>query len=72
VVFLPSRVDERVLVANRYFGVFQDGSIKVGGIEAQRRDTTPFIAETQMVIMDILAKAEDADGLKVVLPQDTN
>ncbi len=32
VVFLPSRVDERVPVANRYFGVFQDGSIKVRGI----------------------------------------
>jgi DNA polymerase-2 len=69
VVFLPSRVDERVPVANRYFGVFQDGSIKVRGIEARRRDTAPFIAETQMAIMEILAKAEDADGLKDVLPK---
>jgi DNA polymerase-2 len=66
VVFLPSRVDERVPVANRYFGVFQDGSIKVRGIEARRRDTAPFIAETQMAIMEILAKAEDAEHLKEV------
>jgi DNA polymerase-2 len=69
VVFLPSRVDERVPVANRYFGVFQSGEIKVRGIEARRRDTAPFISETQMAIMEILAKAEDADGLKDVLPK---
>jgi DNA polymerase-2 len=69
VVFLPSRVNERVPVANRYFGVFQDGSIKVRGIEARRRDTAPFISETQMTIMEILAEAEDADGLKDVLPK---
>jgi DNA polymerase-2 len=69
VVFLPSRVNDKVPVANRYFGVFQDGSIKVRGIEARRRDTAPFIAETQMAIMEILAHAEDAEHLKEVYPQ---
>jgi DNA polymerase-2 len=68
VVFLPSRVNERVPVANRYFGVFQDGSVKVRGIEARRRDTAPFIAETQMSLMEILAQAPDADHLGEVLP----
>jgi DNA polymerase-2 len=69
IVFLPSRVNERVPVPNRYFGVFQDGSIKVRGIEARRRDTAPFITETQMGILEILAKAPDADGLKEFLPK---
>jgi DNA polymerase II len=69
VVFLPSRVNARVPVANRYFGVFQDGSVKVRGIEARRRDTPPFIVETQMRLLEILAQAEDADHLKEVLPQ---
>jgi len=69
VVFLPSRVNERVPVPNRYFGVFQDGSVKVRGIEARRRDTAPFITETQVGILEILAKAPDADGLKDVLPK---
>ena len=69
VVFLPSRVDERVPVANRYFGVFQDGSIKVRGIEARRHDTAPFVAETQMGLLEILARAPDAEGLIDVLPQ---
>jgi DNA polymerase-2 len=69
VVFLPSRVNDKVPVANRYFGVFQDGSIKVRGIEARRRDSAPFIVETQLGLLEILARAPDADGLPEVLPQ---
>lgn len=69
VAFLPARRDARIPVANRYFGVFQDGSIKVRGIEARRRDTPPFIASAQMDILRLLAAAPDADGLPALLPQ---
>jgi DNA polymerase II len=69
VVFLSSRVNDRVPVPNCYFGIFQDGTIKVRGIEARRRDTAPFIVETQMDILEILAQAQDADHLKDVLPE---
>ena len=68
IVFLPSRLDERVPVANRYFGVFQDGSLKVRGIEARRRDTAPFIARTQMELLEHLAQAPSADDLLNQLP----
>ncbi len=60
VAFLPSRLDGRVPVANRYFGVFQDGSIKVRGIEARRRDSPPFIVKTQLEILRLLASAGTA------------
>jgi len=69
VAFLPSNVNEKVPVPNRYFGVFQDGSIKVRGIEARRRDTAPLLSKTQMSILEILAKASDADSFGTVLPQ---
>jgi DNA polymerase-2 len=69
VVFLPSHVDERIPVPNRYFGVFQDGSIKVRGIETRRHDTAPFIAETQIKVLEILAKAPTADCLPDFLPE---
>ncbi|HRQ42661.1 MAG TPA: hypothetical protein PLD25_32510 [Chloroflexota bacterium] len=36
VVFLPSRLNEQVSVANRYFGVFGIGTVKQRGIEARR------------------------------------
>ena len=48
IAFLPSRLDNRVPVPNRYFGVFADGSLKTRGIECNRHDTPPFIAKTQL------------------------
>jgi DNA polymerase-2 len=52
VAFLTSRANEHVPVANRYFGVFQDGSFKIRGIEARRRDTPAFVGETQLQILE--------------------
>ena len=63
VAFLPSRVNERVPVPNRYFGVFQDGSLKVRGLEARRRDSAPWVARMQMELLEHLAQAESVDQL---------
>jgi DNA polymerase II len=69
VAFLPSRVDARIPVANRYFGVFQSGEIKVRGIELRRHDTPDFIKELQQQMLDILAKAPDAEQARDLLPE---
>jgi DNA polymerase-2 len=66
VAFLPSRLDQRVPVPNRYFGVFQDGTLKVRGIEARRDDAPPFVAEVQMQILELLAR-DEATGLQRAL-----
>lgn len=68
VVFLPSRLNDRLPVANRYFGVFQDGSLKMRGIEARRRDTPAWIAGVQVEILQRLAGAPDASQLPDQLP----
>jgi len=68
VAFLPSRLDRRVPVANRYFGVFQDNSIKMRGIETRRRDTPLFVAESQLHILQRMAQAPDASSLEQCLP----
>ena len=67
VAFLPSRNDARVPVANRYFGVFQSGEIKVRGIELRRRDTPIFIREMQQDMLEILSKAPDIEHIPEVL-----
>jgi DNA polymerase-2 len=69
VAFLPSRVDERVPVPNRYFGVFQSGEIKARGIELRRRDTPAFIKETQQRMLEILSHAPDACTIPEALDQ---
>jgi len=55
VAFLPSRLDNRVPVANRYFGYFHDGRLKMRGIEARRHDAPPFVAQTQMEMLRRMA-----------------
>ncbi len=65
VAFLPSRMDARVPVANRYFGVFQDGSLKIRGIEARRRDTPPWVTEVQRRMLNRLSHAGSVAALPV-------
>jgi DNA polymerase-2 len=72
VAFLPSRQNKKIAVPNRYFGVFQNGEIKTRGIETRRHDTPAFIRETQMQILETLAKAPDVKGLKDCLPEIRN
>jgi len=68
VVFLPSRMEPRVAAANRYFGAFENGEIKVRGIEARRHDTPPYIKETQLEMLAILAEGRDAAGFRAAVP----
>jgi DNA polymerase-2 len=68
VAFLPSRLDERVPVANRYFGVFQNGKIKTRGIETRRHDTPPWIAQVQLEMIKHLTKVPDGRSLSTSIP----
>jgi DNA polymerase-2 len=67
--FLPSRTEPRVAVANRYFGAYEDGSVKVRGIEARRHDTPPFIKNTQLEMLALLSQAQGIDGFRAAVPR---
>jgi DNA polymerase-2 len=69
IAFLPSRIDARVPVANRYFGAFQNGDLKLRGIEVRRKDTPPFIARAQMDVLHIMARTPSAVQLLERLPE---
>ena len=68
VAFLPSKTDTRIPIANRYFGVFQSGEIKVRGLESRRRDTPVWVAAVQKQMIALLGhartKAELADCIQ--------
>jgi len=68
IVFLPSKVLDDVPVLNRYYGVFENGKVKMRGIEARRRDTPPFIAEAQMSMINELAKAKNSKEFAKRIP----
>jgi DNA polymerase-2 len=69
IAFLSSRPDPRVPVANRYFGLFQNGEWKVRGIEVRRDDTSHWVKNIQLEMLDVLADAQDAGGLVEMLPR---
>jgi DNA polymerase elongation subunit (family B) len=69
IVFLPSKTRVGVPVLNRYYGVFEDGKIKVRGIEARRRDTPKFIRDAQIDMIRVLAKAHDSKEFLINIPK---
>lgn len=72
VVFLPSKTHSTtspVGVPNRYYGKFEDGTMKVRGIEVQRHSTPDFIHDVQQRMLDIFAEADDAPGFMMRIPR---
>lgn len=68
IVFLPSKVSSAVPVLNRYYGVFEDGRIKMRGIEARRGDTPPFIEKAQIEMIRTLVKASSYEEFLARIP----
>jgi len=56
VVFLPSRVQAGRSVANRYYGVFVDGTLKYRGLMCRRRDTPPVVGRLQEELLGRLSR----------------
>jgi DNA polymerase elongation subunit (family B) len=69
IVFLPSKTHARVPVLNRYYGVFENGKIKVRGIEARRRDTPKFIRDAQIDMIRVLAEGHGSKEFLSKIPR---
>jgi DNA polymerase elongation subunit (family B) len=59
IVFLPNR-STGVGALNRYYGVFEDGSVKARGVETRMRNTPGLISSFQREALEILATAQNA------------
>ena len=55
--FLPSRMNPRVAVHNRYCGAFEDGTLKVRGLELRRHDTPKIVRRMQERLLQQMAQA---------------
>jgi DNA polymerase elongation subunit (family B) len=67
IAFVPSRTHPRVGVPNRYFGVFEDGTEKVRGIELRRGDTPSIVAAMQRRMLDLLFQTKTLDEARARL-----
>ncbi len=69
VVFLNSRTDPRIPVLNRYYGIFQDGKLKVRGIDLRRHDTPGIVRRCQTDMLTVLSKANNSEEFKALIPE---
>lgn len=65
-IFVPSRADIELPVANRYFGRETNGKIKVRGIAARRKDTTHFLRSLQLELLGVMAEASSVAELRLL------
>ena len=72
VAFVPSKSNNIVGVPNRYFGVFEDGTLKLRGIEARRHDTPVFFSNYQQLILNVLSEAANISEVKAMFPKIEN
>lgn len=68
IAFMPSKTFDNIGVVNRYFGVFENGTIKVRGIETRRHDTPLFISKCQDEVLEIMAKGDSIKQVKELFP----
>jgi DNA polymerase elongation subunit (family B) len=69
IVFLNSRINPKIPVLNRYYGVFQDGTLKVRGIDLRRHDTPEIIRKCQADMLTLLSQAKDSEEFKKLIPE---
>jgi DNA polymerase I len=69
IVFVHSKIDDTLPVPNRYFGVFEDGSLKIRGIEARRHDTPQLFSKCQNEILEIMANGNTINEVKALMPK---
>jgi DNA polymerase II len=69
IFFMASKQDPQRTVATRYFGVFEDGSLKVRGLMCRRRDTPPFVRRAQEAMLSKLAEAATPRELAALQPE---
>jgi DNA polymerase elongation subunit (family B) len=67
-VFLPNK-GTNTGALNRYYGLFDDGKLKVRGIELRKHDTPIIVRKAQTAMFDVLTRAEDSAEFKALIPE---
>jgi DNA polymerase-2 len=68
-VFLSSTRHDDLPVPARYFGRFEDGSLKYRGIELRRSDQPPFVQKVQGELLALLARADSLAACREMGPE---
>ena len=72
IAFVPSKINTILPVPNRYFGAFEDDSLKIRGLESRRHDTPIFFEECQNHILQVMATGNTIKGVNSLIPEVSN
>lgn len=72
IVFMPSKLHPRLSVLNRYFGVRENGNMKIRGLEIRRGDTPGFVFDAQTEMINALKPANNSRELYQRIPEALN
>jgi DNA polymerase, archaea type len=72
IAFVSSKIKNHLPVPNRYFGVFEDGTLKVRGIEERRHDTPILLSKCQREILELMATGNSINEVKALIMQKVN
>lgn len=67
IVFLPGKT-HGVGALNRYYGLFEDGRLKIRGIELRKHDTTGIVRDMQDELLTHFSKASDSQQFIELVP----
>jgi DNA polymerase elongation subunit (family B) len=67
IVFLPSKTTG-VGALTRYYGVFEDGAVKVRGVELRQHNTPVFLKNAQQEMLTVFKEANTAEEFHALLP----
>ena len=69
IVFLNSHTNPRIPVLNRYYGAFQDGKLKLRGIELRRHDTPGIVRRCQADMLALFSHAGNSEEFMALIPE---
>ena len=69
IVFLNSHVNPLLPVLNRYYGIFQNGTFKVRGIDLRRHDTPEIVRKCQAEMLSVLSCATNSHEFEALMPR---
>jgi len=68
IVFVPSKINTTLPVPNRYFGAFEDDSLKIRGLESRRHDTPIFFEKCQNHVLQVMATGDTKKEVQALIP----
>lgn len=72
IVFVPSKINTTLPVPNRYFGAFEDDSLKIRGLESRRHDTPVFFEKCQNHVLQVMATGDTKKEVQALIPAAIN